>query len=133
MLRRTNRFEAAARAYENAIPLDDQAWWSAAQGSECYEQLGDLTAARRLAKVALERLEQAIGFDPQNAMAYSTGCFKLRLLGQHDLAKEWANRSTEVDPNDSLAQYNCACFFLRIGRKRTGLCVAGALRAPFQP
>jgi adenylate cyclase len=113
--RRTNRFAEAVRAYEIAIPLDDQAWWSATEGSWCYEQLGDLDQARRLAKVAMKRLEQAIGFDPENATAYSVGCDVLRLLGQRDRAIEWASRAMEIDPSDSLAQYNCACFFFQIG------------------
>ena len=59
--------------------------------------------------------EQAIGFDPQDANAYSNGCHVLRLLGQHDRAMEWSNRSMEIDPNDSLSQYNCAGFFLQVG------------------
>jgi adenylate cyclase len=115
IFRRTNRYEEAARAYETAIPLDDQAWWSAAQGSWCYEQLGDLGSARRLGEVAIKRLEKAVEFDPENSSAYSVGCIVLRTLGQIDRAKEWAKRSMEIDPHDYQTQYNIACFLFGTG------------------
>jgi adenylate cyclase len=67
------------------------------------------------------RLERAIGFDPENAMAYSLGCLMLRVLGQHDRAIEWAKRSMELDPNDYLTQYSIACFFLQTGETERAL------------
>ena len=115
VLRRDGRFEQAAHAYEAAIPLNDQAFWSAALGAGCYEQLGDLESARRLDRIAVKRCEEAIAFDPDNASAYSLGCFSLRNLGQKDRATEWANRALELGPQDYLAQYNIACFFMGMG------------------
>jgi adenylate cyclase len=115
-LRRSRRFEEAARAFDAAIPLDDQDWVSAVQGSWCYEEIGDLDSARRLGLEGLRRLERAMRFDPENAKAYSVGSFLLRFLGQHDRAVEWAKRSMEIDPDDHLVQYNGACFFLKMGQ-----------------
>lgn len=114
-LRRSGRLEEAARVYEVAVPLDDQAWWSAEEGSWCYEQIGDLDSARRLGREAFRRIEQAISFDPQNAKAYCIGGDILRILGQHDKALEWVRRSLEIDPNDHLIQFNSAGIFIRMG------------------
>jgi adenylate cyclase len=115
VLRRDCRFEQAAHAYEAAIPLNDQAWVSAALGAGCYEQLGDLESARRLDRIAIKRLEEAVTFDPDNAKAYSVGCDTLRSLGEMDRAMEWANRALELGPHDWITQYNVACFFVQMG------------------
>jgi adenylate cyclase len=116
VLRRSNRWEEALRAYEVSMRLDEHAWWSAALGSWCCAQLGDIEGARRVGQEAIKRLEQALTFDPEDANAYSMGCFVLRTLGQEDRAIEWANRAIELDPGDHQSLYNIACFFLEIGQ-----------------
>ena len=68
-LRRSRRFEEAARVYEAAIPLDDEAWGSAAQGSWCYEAIGDLDLARRLGLQGLKRLERAMSLRPRECQS----------------------------------------------------------------
>jgi adenylate cyclase len=115
VLRRTNRLDEAARAFEAAIPLGDENWWPAAWTSLCHDQLGHRQVAQRLGWEAMKRLERAIGFDPENALAFSVGSFVLRLLGQQDRALEWMERSIEIDPDDHLAKYNAACFLLQVG------------------
>jgi adenylate cyclase len=120
-LRRDGKFEQAAHAYEASLPLNDRAWWSPAHGAWCYSQLGDLEAARRLDRIAIKRLEEAVTFDPDNAKAYSVGCDILRSLGEMDRAMEWANRALELGPHDWLTQYNVACFFVQMGDHERGL------------
>jgi adenylate cyclase len=68
----------------------------------------------------MKRLERAIDFDPEDALAYSIGSFVLQFLGQRDKALEWTERSIEIDPDDHLTKYNAACFFLQIGEKERG-------------
>ena len=115
VLRRTNRLDEAARAFEAAIPLDDENWWPVAWASLCHDLLGNRHVAQRLGWEAMKRLERAIVFDPENALAHSIGSFVLRLLGQQDKALEWMERSMEIDPDDHLTKYNAACFLLQIG------------------
>lgn len=121
-LRRSGRLAEAAHVFEAALPLDDRAWWVAAQGAWCYEDVGDKEAAHRLGREAIKRVEQAISFDSNNAKAYSVASSILWFLGERDRAVEYVKRSMEIDPDDHLIRYNAAGFFIRyLGETEKGL------------
>jgi adenylate cyclase len=116
IFRRSNRWKEAIDAYDTATSLNEDAWWSPAHSSWCYTQIGDMQGARRVGLEAGKRLDRATKFDPEDANAYSMGCFVLGLVGRDQEAVEWANRALELDPGDHLTGYNIACFFLQIGK-----------------
>jgi len=80
----------------------------------CYS-VGDIEGGKRSAKIGLERAERILKDYPDNQRAYYLGSAGLFLLEQHERAKEWAERSLELAPDDPATRYNIACFFAKYG------------------
>jgi adenylate cyclase len=75
----------------------------------CYTALGNSEAARRAAKVTVERAEKAIAQDRSNGSALAYGANGLAILGQAERTREWIARALLVDPDNINMRYNFAC------------------------
>ena len=75
----------------------------------CYTAMGDPEAAKRAAKVTVERAEKAVAQDRSNEAALAYGVNGLAVLGQAERTKEWIARALLVDPDNLNMRYNFAC------------------------
>ncbi|HXV00970.1 MAG TPA: TIR domain-containing protein [Caulobacteraceae bacterium] len=110
---RQERFEDAARYYEQAASLMEAEVGCAAMLVTCYSALGDEANMRRVAKMTIDRAEQAMARDPSNGSAMAWAVSALAALGDGERAREWSRRAVIVDPDNSLMRYNLACALCR--------------------
>lgn len=106
---RQRRLGDAIRYFENVTSLMETDFSSASMLVTCYTAVGDTTAARRAAKLALARVEKVVVHDKSNGAAMVSGAGALAVLGEAERAKEWMNRALLIDPDNMSIRYNFAC------------------------
>jgi adenylate cyclase len=104
-----HRLEDAARYFEKATALVDTDCSSPAMMKTCHMALGNADAARRAAKITIERTEKAIALDRGNGGALAHGVNALAVLGHAERAREWIERGLLVDPDNINMRYNFVC------------------------
>ena len=107
---RRHRQQDAIQHYEKAMALMQSDIHSGSMLISCYNALGKVEEARRIAQVTLERAERALVQDPNDGAAMSFGASALAELGKPERAKEWMDRALLVDPENLKTRYNYACF-----------------------
>jgi adenylate cyclase len=103
------RLEDAARQWEKALTLGETDVRGPIMLLSCYTVLGDRENARRVARITLERAEEAVARDRSNGMAMSAAVTALATLGEADRAKDWVARALMIDPDNLMMRYNFAC------------------------
>ena len=103
------RLAEAARYYEKAATLIETEVKALQMLMSCYTVLGDGESARRVASVALNRVEKAVAHDRSNGYAMTVGVAALAALGETERAKDWMNRALLIDPDNWVMRYNFAC------------------------
>jgi adenylate cyclase len=106
---REQRFEDAARYYEQAAALMESEVGCAAMLVTCYSSMGDIESMRRAARMTLERAQRAVAHDQSNGSAMAWASSALAALGEGERAREWARRAVLIDPDNTLSRYNLAC------------------------
>jgi adenylate cyclase len=109
MLFRQGRIAESVVYFEKATALVTSDYYNPAMLMTCYTAMGDVDAARRAAKLALERAEKSLAHEPTNGSAIANGAFALALLGEQDRAREWIERGLLLDPDNLSMRYNMAC------------------------
>jgi adenylate cyclase len=109
------KFEQAEQHFKRAAVIKPDEYVSFFMLSQIYNSLGrkedELEATRRGVAAA----ERELLKNPDNPRPASLGASALAQLGEIDRAKEWAARAIAIDPDDTLTQYNIACFYSTIG------------------
>ena len=103
------RLDEAARYYEKSMSLMETDLNSGSLLLTCYTALGNLDAARRVARITLARTEKTLAQDPNNGTAMAYGAIALATLGEEERAKDWISRALLIDPDNMNARYNFAC------------------------
>ena len=103
------RLDEAARYYEKSMSLMESDLNSGSLLLTCYTALGNLDAARRVARITLARTEKTLAQDPNNGTAMAYGAIALATLGEEERAKDWISRALLIDPDNMNARYNFAC------------------------
>lgn len=118
----------AIDSFEQATRLDPDDYESPILVTSMYKAAGDDDGTRRNAEIGVERAEKLLQDYPDNHRAYYLGAGALRLLGQHDRAKEWIERALDLASGDSATQYNAACFYADDGDIDRALdCLEGSI------
>ena len=113
MLFRHGRLEESIPFFEKAASLMDSDWSNPMMLVTCYDSLGDKAQMRKSARLALDRVEKAIGQDPTNGTALAVGAYALAMFGDPDRAREWIRRALLLDPDNLNMRYNLACTIVR--------------------
>src|SRR5579863_7576755 len=103
------RLDEAARYYEKSMSLMESDLNSGSLLLTCYTALGNVDAARRVARITLARTEKTLAQDPNNGTAMAYGAIALATLGEEERAKDWISRALLIDPDNMNARYNFAC------------------------
>jgi len=109
MLFRQGRIAEAIPYFERAVKLSNTDFHNPVMLITCYTAIGDTEAAKRAARLTLERSERALAQDPTNGPAIANGASALALLGEVDRAREWIERGLLLDPDNQYLRYNVAC------------------------
>jgi adenylate cyclase len=106
---RQGRINDAIPFFEKAAALLDTDWHNASMLVSCYRERNQAEDRRRVAKMALERIERAIARDPSSATVLASGAGILAALGEDQRAKDWIQRALLLDPDNNIMRYNLAC------------------------
>ncbi len=108
------RYGDAIRYLEKATSVVATEFVAASFSTQCYEAIGDLDGMRTSAQRALARVEQVIAVEPDHGRALGYGATLLATLGEPDRAKEWIERGTLLDPNNTILHFNFVCALARL-------------------
>ena len=106
---RQGRLKEALPLFEKAASLMETDYRSAALMMSCGMGVGDESAARRGAEMAVERAEQVLAKDRGNTAALAYGAGGLGYLGETQRAKDWMRQAILLDPDNIVQRYNLAC------------------------
>jgi len=103
------KLEETARHWERASEVNPNDFQASVLLTQVYFTLNqrdnELNAARR----GLERAEQELARNPDNARAAYLGANALSVMGKVAEANEWSARALAIDPDDIMTSYNIAC------------------------
>ncbi len=108
------RYEDAIRYLEKAASVVEAEFTAASFAVQCYEATGDLDGVREAAKRALARVEKVIAVEPDHGRALGYGAGLLAHLGEAERAKEWIERGTLLDPDNTILHFNYVCALARL-------------------
>ena len=107
--------EKAVELYTRCTDINPDDYRSPLLVMNALHSLGRHDEEARFGRLGLERAERALRSQPENSDPAQLGAIALAALGQHDRAREWADRALVADPNDLNAQYNVACVYSLLG------------------
>lgn len=108
------RFDDAIRYFEKAASVVDTEFTAASFAAQCYQAKGDKAGAQAASKRALARVEKVIAAEPDHGKALGYGAGLLADLGEADRAKEWIERGTLLDPDNTILHFNFVCGLARL-------------------
>jgi adenylate cyclase len=108
------RYDDAIRYLEKAASVVETEFTAASFATQCYEAKGDLGGLRAAAQRALTRVEKVIAAEPDHGRALGYGAGLLATLGEPERAKEWIERGTLLDPDNTILHFNFVCALARL-------------------
>jgi len=108
------RYDDAVRYFEKAAAVVESEFVASSFVIQCYESLGDRAGARAAAQRALARVERVIAAEPDHGRALGYGATLLSTLGESERAKEWIERGTLLDPDNTILHFNFVCALARL-------------------
>jgi adenylate cyclase len=108
------RYDDAIRYLEKAASVVETEFTAASFAVQCYEATGDLGGVREAAQRALARVEKVIAVEPDHGRALGYGAGLLAHLGEAERAKEWIERGTLLDPDNTILHFNYVCALARL-------------------
>ncbi len=108
------RYDDAIRFLEKATSVVETEFTAASFAVQCYEAIGNLDGVREAAKRALARVEKVIAVEPDHGRALGYGAGLLAHLDEPARAKEWIERGTLLDPDNTILHFNFVCALARL-------------------
>jgi len=104
-----SRFAEAIGYLERAIAILDTEYLAASGLVTCYRGIGDTENARRVAEIAVARIQKIVAAEPDNGSALGAGVLALAALGDVERANEWTERALLFNPDNLHLRYDLAC------------------------
>jgi adenylate cyclase len=104
--------ERAIVYFEKAASVLETDFVNLAMLIACYTGIDKVDEARRVARMTVDRAEQALAQDQSNGAAMAHGAAALAALGETDQAREWIRRALVIDPDNLHMRYNLGCVLL---------------------
>ena len=108
------RYDDAIRYFEKAATVVETEFTAASFAPQCYAAKGDMAGMREASRRALARIEKVVAAEPDHGRALGYGAGLLASLGEADRAKEWIERGTLVDPENTILHFNFVCALSRL-------------------
>ena len=109
-----HRYDDAIGYFEKAAAVVETDFTAAAFASQCYEAKGDSKGAQAATRRALARVEKVIAVEPDHGKALGYGTGLLASLGEVERAREWIERGTLLDPDNTILHFNFVCALVRL-------------------
>jgi adenylate cyclase len=109
-----HKYEDAVRYFEKAAEVVPSEFVASSFASQCYEALGDIAGMQAAARRSLARVEQVIAVEPDHGRALGYGAGLLAALGERERAKEWIERGSLLDPDNTILHFNFVCALSRL-------------------
>ena len=116
MLATAGHHERAATMFETAGDLRPEDYQALCLAINYYEAAGRHTKATAVAKRAIEAARQALLINPGDARALGLGSGAFIRLGDEATAREWVQRSLQIDPRNAMVVFNVCCFESNAGQ-----------------
>lgn len=107
--------ERALDLFERAAQLRPEDYQSVLLQPQIHHSLGDRKRELETARKGIERARAVLELNPDDNRAYNMGAFALLRLGERQEAEAWMQASLKRAPQDSIVQYNAACFYALAG------------------
>jgi adenylate cyclase len=108
------RYDDAIKYFQTAATAVQTEFAAASFASQCYEAKGDIEGSKVAAREALARVERVIAAEPDHGRALGYGAGLLACLGESERAKEWIERGTLLDPENTILHFNYVCALSRL-------------------
>jgi len=86
-----------------------------------YERLGEMDKYKETIQAALQVYPHYLLLHPDDARAHMYCAITLFQAGKPEDAKTTAAKAIELNPDDPLMLYNAACFYARLGEKKSAV------------
>ncbi len=100
--------------YRKATELDPDDWESPILVLAPMKLHGSAEELKRMARLAVGRVEKLLEDYPDNQRAYYLGIGALLVLDDKERAREWAESAYRLAPDDPATRYNLACFYAQV-------------------
>jgi TolB-like protein/Tfp pilus assembly protein PilF len=105
----------ALELFQRASRVRPDDYQSVLLQAQLYISLGQHDRAIEVTHAGIERVRSVLELNPDDIRALNMGAFALVRLGEREEAMEWMRASSSSAPNDSIIQYNAACFYSLAG------------------
>jgi serine/threonine protein kinase/tetratricopeptide (TPR) repeat protein len=110
MLATAGHHERAAQMFETAGGLRPEDYQALCLAVNYHKAAGSDEKATAVAKRAIEASRQALLINPGDARALGLGSSAFLHMGDEATAREWVQRSLQIDPNNAMVAFNVCCF-----------------------
>jgi len=115
------RIEQAVALYEAADRLQPDDYQVLAMLYGALQRLGDTARMKDVQQRTMQAIDRQLQTDQDDARALQLGAVTAATLGQHERAREFAERALRARPNEFGTAYNCACAFAKMGERDRAL------------
>ena len=114
-------YEKAAEMFETAAAVAPEDYQAILLLPQVYRSLGRPRDEQEAFRRGLERVDQRLELNPDDARALYLGAGAQLATGDRETALEWTSRAASLRPDDQTTMYNCACLYSRTGHSDRAL------------
>jgi TolB-like protein/Flp pilus assembly protein TadD len=101
----------ALALFERAAKVRPDDYQSVLLQAQLHVSMGNQAKAMEVTSKGIERVRAVLELNPDDLRARNMGAFALLRLGEKKTAEKWMAESIRRAPEDSIIQYNAACFY----------------------